>query len=118
MADLLVWTLGFPDEVYGAATDADLEAFLSRPEMVRGGRWSFVLGKSGGRQKTVVASRWGIRPELLMENLSYPEASLDSLGALFPEGRFLFNLEKEDDVRKYVIARTFKLKGQTYDHAG
>ena len=83
------------DEVFGAVTEADLRAFFSRPEMTQGAPWEFVLGKSGGRQKTVVASRIGIRPEPLLESVAYPDGSIGALAERFPEAQRLWDLEQE-----------------------
>ncbi|MBT8398228.1 MAG: endonuclease/exonuclease/phosphatase family protein [Gemmatimonadetes bacterium] len=83
------------DEVYGAVTEADLRAFFSRPELAAREPWEFVLGKSGGRQKTVVASRVGIRPELALEDVLYPDGALGPLAERFPEAERLWDLERE-----------------------
>jgi hypothetical protein len=83
------------DEVYGAVTEAEVQAFLSRPEMDMGAPWEFVLGTSGGRQKTVVASRIGIWPEPALQQFPYPEGTLDALTERFPDARRLFDLERE-----------------------
>jgi endonuclease/exonuclease/phosphatase family metal-dependent hydrolase len=83
------------DEVYGAVTEAEVQAFLSRQELDAGAPWEFVLGTSGGRQKTVVASRIGIRPEPALQQFPYPEGELDALAERFPEARRLFDLERE-----------------------
>jgi hypothetical protein len=83
------------DEVYGAVTELELQLFFARPEFGSGRPWEFVLGKSGGRQKTVVASRIGIRPESAMELLPYPDGALEALANRFPEARRLFDLERD-----------------------
>jgi hypothetical protein len=83
------------DEVYGAVTEDEVKAFFARPEFRSGRPWEFVLGRSGGRQKTVVASRIGIRPEPGLDSLPYPEGALEDLARRFPEGRPLFDLERD-----------------------
>jgi endonuclease/exonuclease/phosphatase family metal-dependent hydrolase len=83
------------DEVFGAVTEADLQAFFARPEMVELEPWEFVLGTSGGRQKTVVASRIGLRSEPALQRFPYPDGALDALGERFPEGERLLDLERE-----------------------
>jgi len=83
------------DEVYGDVTEVGVRSFLGRREFAGGGAWNFVLGGSGGRQKTVVASRFRVRPEPAFQTLPYPAGALEELGERFPEGRRLFAIEQE-----------------------
>jgi endonuclease/exonuclease/phosphatase family metal-dependent hydrolase len=83
------------DEVYGDVSEADVRAFLDRQEFAGEPPWDFALGTSGGRQKTVVASRVGIRPEPALQSMPYPSGALERLGERFPEARRLFSIERE-----------------------
>lgn len=73
------------DEVYEQITDSTLRAFFARPELAAQGNWRFVIGRSGGRQRTVVATRnRAIRPAESMASVRYHDGALDSLRRLVP----------------------------------
>jgi endonuclease/exonuclease/phosphatase (EEP) superfamily protein YafD len=73
------------DEVYEQITDSTLAAFFARPALAALGEWRFVVAKSGGRQRTVVAARnRAIRPAAAMAFVRYEHGALDSLRALVP----------------------------------
>ena len=75
------------DEVAGGITANEMEAFFAIDPLVGLGRWRFVLGESGGRQRTVVATRGReIRPADAMLRVRYPEGALEALGDLMPAG--------------------------------
>jgi endonuclease/exonuclease/phosphatase (EEP) superfamily protein YafD len=68
------------DEMHGEIDSTFLAAFFARPELARLGSWRFVYGRSGGRQRGLVATRGrAIRPAEAMAFMRYPEGALDSL---------------------------------------
>ncbi len=74
------------DEVYSTISDSSLTAFFALPELAALGRWQFVLAGTGGRQKTVVATRLnGLRAAESMRRVEYPAGALDSLRQLVPQ---------------------------------
>ena len=80
------------DEAPPSITPESMETFFNLPPLRTLGEWRFVLGRTGGRQRTVVAARErGIRPAETMQTLHYPAGVLDELGHGLPEdfGRLL-----------------------------
>jgi endonuclease/exonuclease/phosphatase family metal-dependent hydrolase len=80
------------DEVTGSITPDASRAFFALEPLSGLGAWQFVLGASGGRQRTVVAARdREIRPAESMETVRYPEGALEALGGAIPPdfGRLL-----------------------------
>lgn len=68
------------DEMHGDTDSSSLAAFFALPELARLGAWRFVYGRSGGRQRGVVATRGrAIRAEERMVFMRYEEGALDSL---------------------------------------
>jgi hypothetical protein len=68
------------DEVHGDIDSTSLAAFFARPPLARLGTWRFVYGRSGGRQRGVVAARnRSVRPAEAMTFMRYPDGALDSL---------------------------------------
>lgn len=83
------------DEVFGDVSPAHIADFLAKVGADLPGAWTYVLGTSGGRQKTLVASRRGLQPEPSLQNLPYPAGSLEELQLRFPFAERLFDLERE-----------------------
>jgi hypothetical protein len=74
------------DELYGDVSDADLTAFFAEPQLAALGQWHWVLAQSGGRQKTLVATRdRGIRAAPSMARVEFAPGALDHLRASVPE---------------------------------
>ncbi|WP_309670862.1 endonuclease/exonuclease/phosphatase family protein [Gemmatimonas sp.] len=68
------------DEMHGDTDSTSLAAFFSLPELARLGTWRFVYGRSGGRQRGVVAVRGrAIRAAEGMAFMRYADGALDSL---------------------------------------
>ena len=72
------------DEVYGTVTREELGRFFELPALARLGEWRFVLGRSGGRQKAVIATRQLIRPEAGLIAVHYRPGTLEALAERFP----------------------------------
>ncbi len=83
------------DEVYGDVSQRALDDFFRLAEFAETGSWQVVLGTSGGRQKSVVASRLPIRPEPSLLRLAHNPDSLDALAGEFPITAFSRLLELE-----------------------
>ena len=83
------------DEAYAETSDATLAEFFARPELAALGRWRFVYSRSGGRQRTVVATRdRDIRQAASMVRMEYPAGVLDSVRAMVPTAaQPLFDIE-------------------------
>ena len=83
------------DEAYAETSDATLAEFFARPELAALGRWRFVYSRSGGRQRTVVATRdRDIRQAASMVRMEYPAGVLDSVRAMVPTAaQTLFDIE-------------------------
>lgn len=74
------------DEVHSEISDAVLADFFSLPALAALGRWEFVHSVTGGRQKTMIASRVGaVRPAATMRRVEYDAGALDSLRPLVPD---------------------------------
>ncbi len=83
------------DEVYNNVSDTALAAFFAEPSLAALGKWQWVRAGSGGRQKTVVATRdRTIRPALSMARVEFAPGALDSLRKLVPQD-FLRSLDVE-----------------------
>jgi endonuclease/exonuclease/phosphatase family metal-dependent hydrolase len=84
------------DEVHGSVTEAYLETFFATEPLGSPGEWGFVLGRGGGRQKNVVASRLPIRPEESLLEIMYGPGALDALEREIGDPRFarLYELER------------------------
>jgi hypothetical protein len=68
------------DEMHGDVDSTSLAAFFRFPELAALGSWQFVYGRSGGRQRGVVAARdRSIRSADAMSYMRYPDGALDSL---------------------------------------
>jgi endonuclease/exonuclease/phosphatase family metal-dependent hydrolase len=73
------------DEVYEQITPDSLRRFFDLPALRALGPWQFVIGGSGGRQRTVVAARGrAIRPVESMASMRYIDGTLDSLRRITP----------------------------------
>jgi endonuclease/exonuclease/phosphatase family metal-dependent hydrolase len=85
------------DEVAGGITADAVQDFLSLEPMEELGSWHFVLGESGGRQRTVVAARdRAIRPAESMRRVDYGPGALEALAARLPaEAGRLVEIERE-----------------------
>ena len=83
------------DEAYAETSDATLAEFFARQELAALGRWRFVYSRSGGRQRTVVATRdRDIRQAASMVRMEYPAGVLDSVRAMVPTAaQRLFDIE-------------------------
>ena len=88
------------DEVYETVSDSSLAAFFAEPSLAALGRWRWVRSGSGGRQKTIVASRdRTIRPAEAMRRVDFAPGSLDSLRAIVPaDFRRTLEVEERDQV--------------------
>ncbi len=74
------------DEAHSTISDSSLTDFFARPELAALGRWTFHYSLTGGRQKTVVATRVGsLRPANTMRRVEYSAGALDSLRTLVPD---------------------------------
>lgn len=84
------------DEVYEQVTADSLRRFFDLPALRALGPWQFVLGGSGGRQRTVVAARRrAVRPVESMAAMRYIDSSLDSLRRITPPaGHRLIDIEE------------------------
>ena len=84
------------DEVYEQVTADSLRRFFDLPALRALGPWQFVLGGSGGRQRTVVAARRrAVRPVESMAAMRYIDGSLDSLRRITPPaGHRLIDIEE------------------------
>lgn len=67
------------DEVYREVSAETMAAFFAQPPLAALGSWQYAIGRSGGRQKNVVASRLPLRPEESLLQVAYPEAGLADL---------------------------------------
>lgn len=73
------------DEVYAEITDSALATFFAEPALAVQGPWTWVRGRSGGRQKTVIAARGApVRAEPSMVRVTYPRGAIDALRARVP----------------------------------
>jgi endonuclease/exonuclease/phosphatase family metal-dependent hydrolase len=72
------------DEVYEHATAVDLAALLNQPPLARDTPWKVVLGRGGGRQKTLVATTLPMRFAPELEYVTYEPGSLERLAERFP----------------------------------
>lgn len=88
------------DEVHGGVTEAFLVDFFRRPALAALGEWSFHLGETGGRQRTVVAARGAeVRPAEALRRVEYAPGSLEPLAEGMPESvSRLVELEKQRDM--------------------
>ncbi len=88
------------DEVYENVSDAALAAFFAEPGLAALGRWQWVRAESGGRQKTVVATRdRAIRPAVSMRRVEFAPGALDSLRSIVPaDFRGTLDVEENDQV--------------------
>ncbi len=84
------------DEVHEQVTPDFLRQFFDLPALRALGPWQFVLARSGGRQRTVVATRGhAIRPVEDMMSMHYVDGALDSLRRLTPAaGHRLIDIEQ------------------------
>jgi hypothetical protein len=74
------------DELPGDIEHADLGHFFETAPLRALGRWRFVLGITGGRQRAAVATRLdSIRPIPRLLTLRHPDGAVDSLAAQLPE---------------------------------
>lgn len=85
------------DEAHAETSDSTLTAFFALPELAALGTWRFVYSRSGGRQRTVVATRdREIRQAASMVRMEYPAGVLDSVRASVPaEAHRLFDIEAQ-----------------------
>lgn len=85
------------DEVYESVTREEIESFFAVEPLGLLGPWSCVVGRSGGRQKAVVAARTPIRPAEELLEVAYPSGSLDPLAeeAAGPDFRELLESERD-----------------------
>ncbi|MEJ2541455.1 MAG: endonuclease/exonuclease/phosphatase family protein [Gemmatimonadota bacterium] len=68
------------DEVYEDISPAELRAFFEHEPLASLGRWSFIVSRGGGRQKTVVAARdRTVRQEPAMAEVAYAPGAVDAL---------------------------------------
>ena len=73
------------DEVYQEVSPDSLRRFFDLPALRALGPWQFVVGRSGGRQRAVVAARRrAIRPAERMLSVRYIDGALDSLRRTTP----------------------------------
>ena len=88
------------DEVYEQVTSDFLHRFFDLPALRALGPWQFVVAGSGGRQRTVVATRGhAIRPVESMAAMHYADGVLDSLRRLTPPaGHRLIDIEQEAQI--------------------
>lgn len=70
------------DEVFRGVQRGDIERLLEHA-VDDAGSWDVVMARSGGRQRTVVASRLPLRPEPYFTEVTYPVGVLDSLLGVF-----------------------------------
>ena len=74
------------DELPAGGDDARMEAFFGLAPFAALGRWEFVLGASGGRQRSAVATRLGgLEPAPAFADVDYPETTLAELRDGVPE---------------------------------
>lgn len=76
------------DELFGTVTEDDLRAFFASAPLAARGPWSFVLGRSGGRQRAAVASVHPIRAEESLQEVHYPEGALAALASRYDDPAF------------------------------
>ena len=88
------------DEISGAVTNEDVALFFSAPPLAELGNWAFVLGESGGRQRTMVGARGReIRPAESMREVHYTPEILEALREMAPPWfQQLLNLEVERQI--------------------
>lgn len=88
------------DELYENVSDSALAAFFAEPGLAALGRWRWVRAQSGGRQKTVVATRnRAIRPAVSMTRVEFAPGALDSLRAIVPAAfRATLDVEERNQV--------------------
>jgi endonuclease/exonuclease/phosphatase family metal-dependent hydrolase len=88
------------DEVYENVSDSSLAAFFAEPTLAALGAWRWVRSGSGGRQKTVVATRdRAIRPAETMTRVEFAPGALDSLRAIVPaDFRRTLEVEERDQI--------------------
>jgi len=67
------------DEVFEGSTGSHIEALLNESALGHGAPWHVALGAGGGRQRTVVASRFAIRPEPELARIDYEAGALERL---------------------------------------
>jgi len=73
------------DEISGDVTDEDVALFFSAPALAELGDWAFVLGESGGRQRTMVGARGReIRPAESMREVHYTPEIFESFQETAP----------------------------------
>jgi hypothetical protein len=75
------------DEVYETVTSDDLRKLFAAVGPA-GAAWRFVIGRGGGRQKGVIASRRPMREEPRLRQVPYPAGSLASLEASIDDPAF------------------------------
>jgi Endonuclease/Exonuclease/phosphatase family len=122
------------DEVFGNVSRSELERFFETPPLGTLGEWRFVMSRSGGRQKTVVASRLPIVREERLATVNYASGAIDRLEQQVNDPRFqrLFSLERErgvpatgawvttrqDDVERPILFVPLDLQSGGYDGSG
>jgi hypothetical protein len=74
------------DELPGDVVEQDLADFFASPPLAAREPWSFVLGRSGGRQRAAVAARGlEVRPAGRLEDVRHRPGALDGLRGVWPE---------------------------------
>ncbi len=88
------------DEVFGTVSPSELERFFESPPLGGLGEWRFIMSRTGGRQKTVVASRLPIAREERLSTVNYASGAIDRLEDSVADPRLqrLFSLERERGV--------------------
>ncbi|MBK8249850.1 MAG: endonuclease/exonuclease/phosphatase family protein [Gemmatimonadetes bacterium] len=88
------------DEVYEDVSDSSLAAFFEEPMLSALGAWRWVRSGSGGRQKTIVATRdRPIRPAEAMARVEFAPGALDSLRVIVPaDFRRTLDVEERDQI--------------------
>ena len=73
------------DEIFGSVTNEDAALFFAEPPLAELGDWNFVLGESGGRQRTMVGARGReIRPAESMREVRYTPEVLEAFQETVP----------------------------------
>lgn len=74
------------DEAPPSVTRESVAAFFGLPPLAALGEWRFVLGRTGGRQRTVVAARArAIRPAETLRTVHYSEGAFEGLAEEVPD---------------------------------